>query len=626
MNSSPRLESVLPLDAEKIEEQLSLLWRESYGEVDPSVHMHKIALTNLIVFTTPEKRDEVEDIILHFDSRMPSRVLLIVIGNLPEEQSHAHISASCNIADRMSHRLCWEKITIEACDNDIPRLDGLIRSLLTGGEIPVLLVDLYGLKRGIDLRRKIYQLAGFIFVDGRGRFESLLPPPGALSEQYIYGFDWLKIDTMREAVRKYFDCPVNLNSLHDLRKITIAYPAFEGGIPSYILLLAGWLIASLGLEIEANTSSSVRMIAPGGKHVSMDFVPETNYNARELRLSLDVSDSSGEIVLEITDDGSVVTRQPGQPDTRASMTNFGKKEFVFEQSGKDRKRSSYAVSYRAAVNLYNIMKGISGRRSMIVVDNRDRLARVTARLFYSLALRTLALQGRFFVALAGGSTPKAAYQAMVESTYAGAVAWENVYFFFGDERPVGPDNPESNYKLANDNLFKPLGIAPDHVFRIEGERTDYKEVCREYIYKIKGIVPRDRWGNPRFDLVFLGIGEDGHTASLFPELAFNGANGHNGHDGHAHDWLVAHHYIKKIQQHRFTFSLDLLNHAAHIFFVATGENKAAALDLVMFPEKQETMPPAARVNPQQGSVLWLVDSAAASHLEGLQLPLEVSRW
>ncbi|MEE9442994.1 MAG: 6-phosphogluconolactonase [candidate division Zixibacteria bacterium] len=608
------LSPVIPLDAEVIERELSKLWQISLQEANNRDRIQKIALSNLIVFCHVDNKNDAENIIQQFDSRTPSRVILIVIEKERKTEPEAHISASCNLTNGMREYLCWEKITIEAGGENLPDIVGLIRSLLIGGEIPVYLVDLYGLKRKVDLRRKIYRLADYIFVDSQNNFELLLPPPGAFARKYIYGFDWTRIDNLREAIRNFFDKPDRLLLLDKLKQISISYEGRPEVLPSTALLLAGWIISSLELDIEILVGNTFQAVEKKGRSLRLRLIPFSE-EVSELSIEFDFGTDT-EIVSFTGSENKTEVRVGNFKDIFVIEKPFDINQFVFEQSSKDRLRSSYAVSYRAAVRLYNLSRGVSGRRSMIVVDDSNRLSRVSARLFYSLAIRTLAFKDCFYVALSGGSTPRAIYREMVKSPYSRAVAWENVFFFFADERPVGPEHADSNYKLARDFLFEPLGIPDENVFRIEGENPTYKEVCNNYAEIIKAHVPRNQLGKPRFDLIFLGLGEDGHTASLFPELDFDKIDP---------NLPVIYDYVRKLEQQRFSFNINLVNSAANIFFIAQGENKAAALHSVFFPDESQIVP-AARVNPHHGNVLWLIDTAAASRLEGLTVPLEISRW
>ncbi|RME26148.1 MAG: 6-phosphogluconolactonase, partial [Candidatus Zixiibacteriota bacterium] len=141
---------------------------------------------------------------------------------------------------------------------------------------------------------------------------------------------------------------------------------------------------------------------------------------------------------------------------------------------------------------------------------------------YLLAmLRTEKNSGRYNIALSGGSTPRLMYDYLAGHTEAGELCNERARFFFSDERPVGPDDPQSNYRLASEHLFTPLGISEEVVHRPRGEAPDLEGEASRYEQEIRQYVPSDDAGVPRFDLIFLGMGADGHTASLFPDYPFD---------------------------------------------------------------------------------------------------------
>jgi 6-phosphogluconolactonase len=605
----------LLLDAEAIEKALSVLWKDSYRVPRNGSTLHKIALSNLVVITTEQDRTIAEKIINRYASTKPSRVITIILSTDKNSAEHAHVSASCSLTAGMQAHLCWEQITIEAPQSRMKQIIGLTRSLLTGGNIPVIMLDLYGLKRRIDYRGKLFRMANMVFVDGHEQFRNLLPPPGILTEQIVYGLEWIKINSMREAIRQFFDVPDHITLLKRLTDVVICYRFGGEGVSSSVHLLAGWIQSSLGLVPDVAARDRIVSVAPHDRKVTIQLDSEKGEETRILAVTFKFEGEETELVFE-TEDGGILCTWRGEKHRHPRPKPFTEADFVVEQSGKDKVRSSYSASYRSAVASYNLSHSMIARRGMIIVNDPDQLPRITGRLFYRLALRALIARGKFTVALAGGTTPKRIYQELVRSPYAPAVDWNDVLFFFGDERPVGPDDPQSNFKLANDHLLQPLGISEKNVFRIEGENPRRKEEAKRYQREIEKHVPTSPEGIPRFDLIFLGVGEDGHTASLFPENIDNGAANHN---------LVAATYAPRLGQPRTSFTFSLINNAANIFVVITGEGKKNVMRRIFFPEDNAIVP-AARINPSSGRLLWIVDREAASELAGTELPFEVSQW
>ena len=234
-----------------------------------------------------------------------------------------------------------------------------------------------------------------------------------------------------------------------------------------------------------------------------------------------------------------------------------------------------------------------------IVADDTALAQAAAERFIAAASGAIGERGRFNVALAGGSTPKAMYALLRESPLRERVDWEKVSFYFGDERCVMPDHPDSNYGMAHQNLFEPLELTEEWVYRMRGE-MDPVDAAGEYEDLIKKMLGP----SPAFDLILLGMGPDGHTASLFPGTL----------DQIQDDWLVASIYNQKLNSHRITLTPRTINAARAILVVAGGANKAEALAHVLTGPREPDLYPAQLLHPEHGTLTWLVDRAAAKGL------------
>jgi 6-phosphogluconolactonase len=237
-----------------------------------------------------------------------------------------------------------------------------------------------------------------------------------------------------------------------------------------------------------------------------------------------------------------------------------------------------------------------------VYETPADVARALADLFVATGAAAIAARGSFAVSLAGGTTPKAAYQLLGSPAYADALDWDNVDIFFGDERCVPPDNDQSNYKMANEAFMAAVGIPEQNVHRMRGE-IDPADAASAYRDELRRVLGPD----PRFDLVMLGMGPDGHTASLFP-----------GSDPLAGDRdLVRAVYSTSQQQWRITLTPHVLNNARVVVFAAEGSGKTAILKRVREGEYQPMNLPSQIIAPREGELIWLVDKAAAG--EGRRL-------
>jgi 6-phosphogluconolactonase len=236
-----------------------------------------------------------------------------------------------------------------------------------------------------------------------------------------------------------------------------------------------------------------------------------------------------------------------------------------------------------------------------VLDSAEEVARVAAARFIELAQSATAERGRFAVALAGGSTPKRAYELLAGDEYRDRVDWSKVHLFFGDERMVAPDDAESNYRMASEAMLSRLPVPPENVHRIDG-LGDAVANARLYEDELRTFFNDAAW--PAFDLVLLGMGDDGHTASLFP-----GTEALDERDA----W-VASNWVEKLNAHRVTLTAPAINRAARVIFLVTGANKAAPLLEVLKGAREPRRLPSQLIEPLGGPPEWLVDKAAAARL------------
>lgn len=236
------------------------------------------------------------------------------------------------------------------------------------------------------------------------------------------------------------------------------------------------------------------------------------------------------------------------------------------------------------------------------VKDAGEVARAAAEEVARAAAHAVAARRRFTVALAGGSTPRRLYALLAEASgpFRGRIPWSATHVFFGDERSVPPEHPDSNYRAAREALLDHVPVASVHP--IPADEPDaaerYEDELRSFFGVVSGGPP------PRLDLVLLGLGPDGHTASLFPGSAAldEGAR-----------WVIST-FVDRLGTRRTTLTLPVLNRARGVVFLVSGAGKAAALAGVLEPAPGGAPLPAARVRPVRGEVLWIIDAAAASRL------------
>lgn len=245
-------------------------------------------------------------------------------------------------------------------------------------------------------------------------------------------------------------------------------------------------------------------------------------------------------------------------------------------------------------------------RQLRIFENAEDLARDAAELFGALARDAIARRGRFAVALAGGSTPKRLYQLLADDPRHAQIDWPHLEIFWNDERAVPPDHPESNYKMAWDAMLSRVPVDEARVYRMQGEAPDADQAASDYQRRIAQVFGLDvDEPPPSFDLILLGIGEDGHTASLFPYTAAIEETCR---------WVVAN-QIAQRKMHRLTMTLPILNRAAQVVFLVTGADKAAVVSEILEGPPDSLRLPSQAVQPGNGQLHWFLDRPAAGRLQ-----------
>ena len=246
-------------------------------------------------------------------------------------------------------------------------------------------------------------------------------------------------------------------------------------------------------------------------------------------------------------------------------------------------------------------------RAITVCEDGNALAQRAADLFQLEATTAIAARGRFVVALAGGSTPEKTYGFLSEPETAAKIVWDKIFCFFGDERLVAPDAPESNFGMARRTLLSRVPLPEANVIPVKTDLTTAADAAADYEQKIAaffGAAPPQH--PPVFDLILLGLGDDGHTASLFPGKAALTVRDR---------WVAGTTPgVLPPPVDRITFTFPLINAARHVVFLVSGEKKADIARRVIQSDPVEQDYPAAHVMPTQGNLTWLLDKAAASRI------------
>jgi 6-phosphogluconolactonase len=247
----------------------------------------------------------------------------------------------------------------------------------------------------------------------------------------------------------------------------------------------------------------------------------------------------------------------------------------------------------------------AAHREVYILKDAAAIARRAADIFAEIAQSAANRSGSFTVALAGGSTPKLLYSLLAtDADLRGKLPWDKMHLFFGDERHVGPDDSQSNFRMASETMITKAPLKHEQIHRMKGEYPDAERAAQEYEQVLRAHFHLQDAEPPRFDLVLTGMGDEGHTLSLFPGTKAL----------HAEGRTVVRNWVGKLYADRITITAPVANHAAMILFMVAGKEKAPALKAVLEGPYEPQQLPSQLLQPSNGKLLWFVDQAAGSML------------
>lgn len=269
------------------------------------------------------------------------------------------------------------------------------------------------------------------------------------------------------------------------------------------------------------------------------------------------------------------------------------------------RRRGYAENMTTATMTIENARTATNHREIRILADANGIAQTAAAEFLEAAQEAIREKDSFHVALAGGSTPRTLYRLLTNNPVLQAmVPWRKTQFFFGDERHVPPDDPESNFRMATEAMLGRAPVDARQVHRIKGETRNAAQAAEEYEDDLRASFRVADGRLPRFDLVLLGMGREGHTASLFP-----GTNALK-----EERRLVVSNWVGKLYTERITLTPPVLNNAARVLVMVQGAEKAPALKAVLEGPYEPNQLPVQIINPVEGKLLWLVDPSAAAML------------
>ena len=242
---------------------------------------------------------------------------------------------------------------------------------------------------------------------------------------------------------------------------------------------------------------------------------------------------------------------------------------------------------------------------ILILEDAAALSYKAAEILVGCISETLSRKVQLSVALSGGSTPKALFSLLVEDdSFTNNIPWDKIHFFWGDERHVPPQDEQSNFRMADEIMLAKAHVRAENIHRMRTEQSDSGKVAQDYEKELLKFFQLATDQLPVFDFNLLGLGPDGHTASLFPGTRAL----------YEHDRLVVANWVEKFQTHRITMTVPVLNNADTIVFLVSGKDKAEVLQKVLDGDHQPDLLPAQLIQPTHGKLIWLVDQAAASRL------------
>lgn len=253
------------------------------------------------------------------------------------------------------------------------------------------------------------------------------------------------------------------------------------------------------------------------------------------------------------------------------------------------------------------MRKAAGSARILVAENVSDLAVKTADIFTECAEESVRMKGAFTVCLCGGATPRPLYGILARESdrFRSRVPWERTHIFFTDERYVPPDHPDSNLRMVRDAMLSRVPIPEENVHAIDTRLPDASRSAEEYERLLIRFFHLGQGEQPRFDLILLGLGGDGHTASLFPGTEAVRETRR----------LVTQQWVDVLGMHRITLTLPVLNNASTVIFLVSGGGKAGTLRAVLCEPRSDPPLPAQLIAPREGRVFWIVDRDAARSLE-----------
>ncbi len=585
-----------PTKIANIEKELGELWAQLATDDDT---VTRATTLNLVIYT--ESVERAMQLASQVPASHPCRLIVLTIDPAMGDALTAEPTVVCRPSfgrEARSH-VCGEQIVITTGREGLTRAAYAVQSLLIADNLTYLLwMAEFDLEH--PLLNVLNELSGGLIVDsaqfadpeaGLRALGRYLTTPHFTSD--LFDMNWERLKGFALAIAGIFDPPTERAALAQITQVEIAGRDSRAAG----LLLIGWLADRLGWKL-AHGDSWMAQSKAG--MIALALVESTSAAQGVERITLHTPEKAFAAIYSEAD-RAIRTEGGDTAHTRvaAPMQASALLDSILSVSGPDR-------AYLSALHSAGLLAEETISAEVVVVENADVLAGFAARKFVTLAKAAIRANGHFTVALSGGSTPKALFALLAGPRFRNEVDWAHVHFFWGDERDVPLTDEQSNQKMARETLLTPLAIPEANIHGIAAGELPAPEAAAKYADDLRAFFGLAAGGLPTFDFVLLGMGDDGHTASLFPHTAGLNAPG---------EALVIANEVPQLQTTRLSFTYAVINHAAHILALVAGAKKADTIHAVLRGPYQPDVHPIQRIKPSAGGMYTLaLDREAAAKL------------
>jgi 6-phosphogluconolactonase len=586
-----------------VEEKLNEIWAEIAEAEGQSAILRATTLTLVLYTNDPESAP---GLIGQISQAHPCRTIVIEVdGNLPEALT-ATPTVFCHptLGGEARTQVCCEEIVIEAGRDAVTRIPGAVQALLLP-DLPVYVFHRSGISQFDPIIKNLMDAIDGLIVDS-STFEDMAAGMRSMIalrdtahfHAQLFDLNWERLLPWRRALSQAFDGSFERNMLKSIREVEIVHRDAR----AQALLYFGWLVSRLGWQLIAGGDVNTWTARSSHGEIALRLKPvnsgvgglqKVSITTDEHPLSVSFSDDKSCL---ITQDGRVITmRMP--PTGDGALISL-----ILDTPDHD---AIFDEALSMAVMLASEMHALSQRAGVIIAHNQASLAKLAARQIVQAARHAIEKRGRFTIALSGGNTPKSIFQLLARRPYREQIAWAKVHIFWGDERDVPVDHEDSNQRMAHEALLKHVPIPPANIHGIRTGQLPAAEAAERYAVDIRQFFGLKAGELPDFDLILLGLGEDGHTASLFPHTDALKADG---------SLIFVANPVPQLKTMRLTLTADAINNAENVVFLVSGKAKANVLSTVFKGPLQPDDYPAQRVQPTNGLLTVIADQDAAAKL------------